>query len=171
MSKNKDKQTKEAAVIQFQPAVVEPVACTTEELDEHLEAFVEQFLEADVRERWLRLLIDKRSDWFPLAGMKNSKLAGKFNDLLLNWFSPEPELYTKVYGEEACPLALTRLYGTERGVYFDGFLACKLTAAEAASVTMERHRNGILSLKVGRKAIFFEQDWESGWKGAKMFKR
>ncbi len=159
----------ETHAISYKSVPVEPYSCTMKEYDLHLKAFIEDFLEADVRGRWQPLLTRRRASWF--VPPNNIKLGGQCYGPLFDWFSPKDEYSKLAIGEEAYPSALAGLYGAARGVYFDGFMACKVTAAEGASVTIDHHRNGILSFVPGRKAIFFDQDLESGIKGAWLLDR
>ena len=128
--------------IRYVPVPVVPVPASREEQEAHLRAFIRQFIGAASQARWTHCLLENPE-----------RAAGH-----LHRFDRDqnPRCCHEIEGAGSFPLSLEAVYGSERGVYFDGeHPPCKMTAAEAASIATEGSRDALLSLLPGRRVLFF----------------
>ena len=173
MSKKKSAQPKAA---QYAPIEVRPQHCSDEELSLHLEAFVKSFIIEEDQERWLTFFIEKRSRWYPIKPGRPDKYYQKAVAEFEMFFPVETDFCELMRGEEAYPKTLLQSFGTTLGVYFSiREEACKITAAEAASLVLgpDGFRGGtaILSFVPGKKVLFFDYEMDEGSQGLWLCKK
>ena len=121
---------------------VECRPCTSDELDFHLSEFGKAFIKSNALSRWNHVTRERPEK----ARYELAKLAS----------SLDPKFTQKLHGSEAFPDSFESRFGSKLGVYFDGIdAACKVTAAEAASLAQERDNDAVFSLVPGKLAIFF----------------
>ena len=127
----------------FAPVVVNPQPCHPDEAERHLRAFAEAFVGKSHAGRWIHLLIERPE--------KSAEALHKLEHHLDGRYCGEAGR-----GADAFPSSLTEVYGSGRGVYFDGSEpACKISAAEAATLATERFADAIFSLEAGKRALYF----------------
>lgn len=125
------------------PAEVNPQPCPPEEAEKHLRAFAQSFVDRKHTGRWIHLLIEKPE--------KAENALHKFEHHLNESCCKEIGR-----GADTFPSSLAKVYGSRRGVYFDGSESpCRVSIAEAATLATERYADAIFSLDAGRRAIFF----------------
>jgi hypothetical protein len=136
--------------VQYVPVQAAPVPATREEQDNHLRAFIRQFIVPVAQSRRAHCLLESPE-----------KAAGHLHRFERDL---DPRYCREMKGPDAFPLSLEAVYGTERGVYFDGErLPCQITAAEAATIATEQGGDALLSLIPGRRVLFFHHGG-TAWK-------
>jgi hypothetical protein len=136
--------------IQYVLVHAAPVPATREEQDTHLRAFIRQFITPAAQNRWAHCLLES-----------SEKAAGHLHRFERDL---DPRYCREMKGPDAFPLSLEAVYGSERGVYFDGKRPpCQMTAAEAATMATEESRDALLSLSPGRRVLFFHHEG-TAWK-------
>ena len=124
---------------------VNPRPCSTEELELHLRAFGNEFIEPSNLNRWTHIIFEKPEK----AKNELSKLGNCINK----------KFFHTLIGSESFPVSLFEKFGNREGVFFDGIeVPCKLTASEAASLKEERDVNALFSIIPGKLALFFFRD-------------
>ena len=151
-------QQKEA--LKYEPVTIAPVACSAEEQDLHVRAFIKQFIVKEAQSRWIELLIDKRQELLAKPDTHPAKLKlhrasdQLFSRFCLNYLE---QYCTPLVGTQTWPMPLRQVFGEKRGVYFDlNSSPCTMTAAEAAMTAYED--NAILSFIPGETALFFTHE-------------
>lgn len=138
------------APTQYTPVDIVSVPAPKEECERHLRDFITRFIRRDRQSRWTHCLLENPA-----------KAAGH-----LHRFAADNEVCycIELQGAGSFPESLGKVYGSERGLYFDGVEpACKVTAAEAATKATEQFRDALLSFGPGKQALFFHHEG-SAWR-------
>lgn len=131
-----------AEPIRFEFIEVNPKPCSIEELNIHLRAFGEEFIEPNYLNRWMHIIFEKPDK----AKNELSKLGNSISK----------KFFSTLIGSESFPFSLTNKFGNKEGIFFDGIESpCKLTAGEAASLKEERDVDALFSMIPGKLALFF----------------
>jgi hypothetical protein len=131
--------------IKYSPVDVTPVSTSNEECERHLRAFIAQFIHIDRQRRWTHCLLES-----PTKAAQH-----------LHRFATDRDARccTELPGADSFPQSLGNVYGAKRGLYFDGIApACKMTAAEAATMATEHFRDALVSFVPGKRVLFFHHD-------------
>ncbi len=127
----------------FMPVAVNPRPCLAEEAERHLRAFALSFVEKNHAGRWIHLLVEKLEKSGEALHRLEYQLDGRY-------------CREAGRGADTFPSSLAEVYGSARGVYFDGSEPpCKISVAEAATLVTERFADAIFSLVAGRRALYF----------------
>ena len=156
-AKGRHPQDKEPEKFEFVEPV--PLPCSADETEAHVRAFIESFVVKDARPRWIELLLDRSHRLERKHGEPVPHKLRDAVDKLLGRFKTEqmPNCCSPITGTATWPIALRRVLGDERGVYFALDSApCRMTAAEAASIAYESY--AILSFEAGRRALLFQHE-------------
>jgi len=119
-----------------------PSACSDDERDRHLKAFIDAFVIPSRRERAAYLMLTAK-------GRSRHDL-----NAVLGWL--RRDLATTLSGSTGFPQHLERSLGADLGVYVaNSMQAVKLCAAEAACKAVHDLSDAVLSLKPGSLALVF----------------
>ena len=143
-----------------------PIACSLEEVENHLRSFISNFIIPQAQPRWLEFLIDKRFEW---EGTPRTPRRIKFYhkaDEVMRHCAVEPQFCVKIPNSQCTPYNFDSTFGKVLGVYFAlDMPPCRMNASDALARFMLEDRCALLSFLPGKKALFFCHDggiWKCG---------
>ena len=136
---------KAKATTKYIPVAVNPQPVSDEEVTRHIRAFIERFILPPRQYRWIHCLLEMPD--------KSTRHLVKFGHDL------DERYCTELKGSHSFPSALEERFGSTVGVYFSGpGAACKVTAAEAATLATETSADALWSFVPGESGLFFEHE-------------
>jgi hypothetical protein len=129
---------------------------TDADLDVHLRAFIEQYVQKDIRGRWIEFLIDRRDQWDRRNRSRaQAKLLEKTNSMM-NSFSPTDPSASRVDLAHLPTGWLANNFGDRRGVLFCPYWTPAFaTASEAVQFFYWDDSSALLSFTPGEDALYF----------------
>lgn len=122
--------------------------CSREELELHLRAFGNEFIEKQKLGRWNHVLFENPE--------KAKNELNKLGNYLIRNF------HRTLNGSDSFPISLKERFGNREGVFFDGIEPpIKITAPEAASLKEVRDVGALFSIIPGKLALFFFHDGDT----------